>query len=53
MDKRVIGKYLTMALGAAFSLGSYLISAKIQDDQIKDAVAEQVEETLKNRVKES
>ena len=49
MDKKVIAKYVTMGIGALFSLGSFLISAKIQDDQIKDAVAEQVEEALKNR----
>ena len=51
MDKKAIGKYLMMALGAAFTLGSYLISEKNQESQIKEAVAEQVAEEMKKLTK--
>lgn len=53
MDKRQIGKYLMLALGAALTLGSSLVNAKNQDDKMKEAVAEQVAEALKNQAKES
>lgn len=53
MDGKTIGKYLIMALGAALTLGSSLVSTKIQDDKMKEAVAEQVAEALKNQAKGS
>lgn len=53
MDKKQIGKYLMLALGAALTLGSSLVNAKNQDDKMKEAVAEQVAEALKNQAKES
>lgn len=53
MDKKQIGKYLMLALGAALTLGSSLVNAKNQDDKMKETVAEQVAEALKNQAKES
>lgn len=53
MDKKVIGKYLMTGLGFVLMLASEFVSAKNQDNQIKDAVAEQLAEALKNQAKES
>ena len=53
MNKKVIGKYLMMGLGTALTLAASLVSAKNQDTQIKEAVAEQVAEALKNQAKGS
>ena len=51
--KKQIGKYLMTGLGLVLMLASELVSAKNQDDQIKEAVAEQIAEALKNQAKES
>ena len=53
MNKKVIGKYLMMGLGVALTLASEFVGAKNQDSQIKEAVAEQVAEALKNQAKGS
>lgn len=53
MDKRQLGKYAMLALGAALTLGSSLVNAKNQDDKMKETIAEQVAEALKNQTKES
>lgn len=53
MDKKTIGKYLMLGLGAALTLGSSLVNAKNQDDKMKETVAAQVAEALKNQAKES
>ena len=53
MDKKMIGKYLMMGLGAALTLASSFVNSKNQDAQMKEAVAEQVAEALKNQAKES
>lgn len=53
MDKKVIGKYLMLGLGAALTLGSSLVNGKNQDNKMKETVAAQVAEALKNQTKES
>ena len=53
MDKKLIGKYLMMGLGTALTLASSFVNAKNQDAQIKEAVAEQLAEALKNQAKGS
>lgn len=53
MNKKLIGKYLMMGLGTALTLASTFVNAKNQDNQIKEAVAEQVAEALKNQMKGS
>lgn len=53
MDKKLIGKYLMMGLGYALTLASTYVGSKTQDAQIKEAVAEQVAEALKNQAKGS
>lgn len=53
MNKKVIGKYFMMGLGGLLTLASMFVDAKNQDLQIKEAVAEQVAEALKNQAKES
>ena len=53
MNKKLIGKYLMMGLGTALTLASAFVESKKQDIQIKEAVAEQVAEALKNQVKGS
>lgn len=53
MDKKQIGKYLMMGLGGLLMLASEIVNAKNQDNQIKDAVAEQLAEALKNQAKGS
>lgn len=53
MNKKQIGKYLMMGLGGLLMLASEFVNAKNQDNQIKDAVAEQLAEALKNQAKGS
>lgn len=53
MDKKQVGKYLMMALGAALTLGSALVNDKNQTDRMKETVAEKVAEALANQTKES
>lgn len=53
MDKKVIGKTLMLALGAALTLGSSLVNAKNQDDKMKETIAKEVAEALANQTKES
>ena len=53
MDKKQIGKYLMLGLGAALTLGSSLVNAKNQDAKMKETIAEQVKEALANQAKES
>lgn len=53
MDKKMIGKYLMVGLGAALTLASSFVNSKNQDAQMKEAVAEQVAEALKNQARES
>lgn len=53
MDKKLIGKYLMMGLGTVLMLASEFVNAKNQDNQIKEAVAEQIAEALKNQTKGS
>lgn len=51
MDKKLVGKYLMMALGYTLTLASAFVGAKNQDAQIKDAVAEEVQKALSNQTK--
>lgn len=53
MDKKLIGKYLMMGLGTALTLASSFVSAKNQDTSMKEAVAKEVAEALKNQTKGS
>jgi hypothetical protein len=53
MNKKLIGKYLMAGLGIALTLASEFVGAKNQDMAIKEAVAEQVAEALKNQAKGS
>lgn len=53
MDKKLIGKYVMMGLGAALTLGSSLVNAKNQDTNMKEAIAKEVAEYMKNQAKES
>lgn len=53
MDKKLIGKYLMMALGTALTIGSSLVNAKNQDAAMKETVAKEVAEALKSQTKES
>ena len=53
MDKKTIGKFLMMGLGTALTLASTLVNSKNQDNQIKEAVAKEVAEALKNQTKGS
>lgn len=53
MDKKQIGKYVMMGLGAALTLGANLVNTKNQDDRMKETVAEKVKEALENQMKES
>ena len=49
MDKKQIGNTLMWVLGAVLTLGSSIVNSKIQDEKMKEAVAEQVKEALANR----
>ena len=53
MDKKLISKYLMMGLGAALTLGSTLVNAKNQDTNMKETIAKEVAEYMKNQTKES
>ncbi len=53
MDKKQIGKYVMMGLGAVLTLGANLVNTKNQDDRMKETVAEKVKEALENQMKES
>lgn len=53
MDKKLVGKYVMMGLGAALTLASTLVNQKNQDDQMKETIAEKVAEALANQTKES
>lgn len=53
MDKKQIGKYVMMFLGAVLTLGASLVNTKNQDDRMKETVAEKVKEALENQMKES
>lgn len=53
MDKKMIGKFIMMGLGTALTLASSFVNAKNQDSQMKEAVAKEVAEALKNQMKES
>ena len=44
MDKKQIGKYIMMFLGAVLTLGANLVNTKNQDDRMKETVAEKVKE---------
>ena len=53
MDKKTIGKVLMLGLGFALTQAAAFVSQKNQDAQMKEAVAKEVAEALKNQVKES
>lgn len=53
MDKKMVGKLLMMGLGTALTLASSFVNAKNQDTQMKETVAKEVAEVLKNQMKES
>ena len=53
MDKKMIGKFVMMGLGTALTLASSFVNSKNQDTQMKEAVAKEVAEALKNHAKES
>jgi hypothetical protein len=42
-----------MGVGAALTLGSSIVNAKNQDDKMKETIAKEVAEALKNQAKES
>ena len=53
MDKKTIGKFAMMGLGFALTMASSLVSSKNQDTSMKEAVAKEVAEQLKNQAKGS
>lgn len=53
MDKKLVGKYLMMALGTALTIGSSLVNAKNQDVKMKETIADEVAKALENQAKES
>lgn len=53
MDKKLIGKYIMLGLGAALTLGSSLVNARNQDVKMKETIAKEVAEALANQTKES
>lgn len=53
MDKKMVGKVLMMGLGTALTLASSFVNAKNQDAQMKETIAKEVAEALKNQMKES
>lgn len=53
MDKSTITKYLMLGLGAALSIGASLVNGKNQDDKMKETIAKEVAEALKNQTTES
>lgn len=53
MDKKLIGKYLMLALGTALTLGANFVNSKNQDAAMKESVAEEVAKALASQTKES
>ena len=53
MDKKTVGKFLMMGLGTALTLAASLVQSKNQDAAMKETVAKEVAEALKNQAKES
>ena len=53
MDKKTIGKFAMMGLGFALTMASSFVSSKNQDTSMKEAVAKEVAEQLKNQTKGS
>lgn len=53
MNKEQIGKYLMLALGTGLTLAASLVNGRNQDVKMKEAVAEEVAEQLKNQAKGS
>lgn len=53
MDKKLIGKYAMLALGAALTLGSSLVNGKNQEAKMEETIAKKVKEALANQAKES
>lgn len=53
MDKKQVGKYLMMALGAALTVGASIVNGKNQDTKMEETIAEKVKEALANQAKES
>ena len=53
MDKKLIGKYLMLALGTGLTLASSLVNQKNQDAKMEETIAEKIAEALNNQTKES
>lgn len=53
MNKEQIGKYLMLALGTGLTLAASFVNGKNSDAKMKEAVAEEVAEQLKNQAKGS
>ena len=53
MDKKMVGKFLMMGLGTALTLAASVVNSKNQDTQMKEAIAKEVAEAIKNQAKES
>lgn len=53
MDKKLVGKYLMMALGTGLTLAASLVNSRNQDVKMEETIAEKVAEALKNQTKES
>lgn len=52
MDKKLIGKYVMVGLGAALTLASSLVNTKNQDVKMEETISKKVQEAL-NQAKES
>ena len=53
MDKKMVGKFLMMGLSTALTMALSIVNSKNQDTQMKEAIAKEVAEALKNQAKES
>lgn len=53
VDKKMIGKYLMLALGSGLTLAASLVNQKNQDDKMDETIAKKVAEALNNQTKES
>lgn len=53
MDKKMIGKTLLKGLGLVLPILMSLVDAKKQDTKMKETIAKEVAEALKNQMKES
>ena len=53
MDKKTISKYLMIGLGFALTQAAAFVSSKNQDAEMKEAIAKEVAEQLKNQTKGS